>query len=440
MDKNKFDVIIAGAGLAGLMAGLILQSQGMQVLMLEKREQAGGLCGTQVIDGYEFSIACNDFGSGFRTALEKAGIAYPFLKATTVFHFEHTSLRLPPDLATVFKLVPHTLDLVRFGTGLKKYTFLGEAMERSIRSGKLRNVVSMLAYALAMPPSDVRIDALKEGMSKRFNYGYEKSMIPKGGPERLIAAMVKYFTSMGGNLHLEEEFLSQERTEDGRKVHTSRGVYDCRFLVSSQPRWDKYREGMKESLPISMIYVALKSAFEFPAGITTLADLPGNVEVWMDMLDQGKLPEKFGFHITKSDLRNLGYYTVTINFLSPRGYDKWPELPRRQAMDYVLSRAETLLPGFNDAILHKKFISPREFEKLYGRSSQNFKYVLREGEGKPDIYDPGEDMYYIGNAVYPPGEHAGGAVLSALYATEMLLKDRQQQTVLSEAEMAPEDL
>ena len=35
---------------------------------------------------------------------------------------------------------------------------------------------------------------------------------------------------------------------------------------------------------------------------------------------------------------------------------------------------------------------------------------------KPSIYDSNHGVYHIGNSVYPPGEHAGAAVLSAKLA------------------------
>ena len=54
---SEFDVAILGAGLSGLTTGLHLQAAGRSTVILERRGEAGGLCGTHQLDGYEFVIA-----------------------------------------------------------------------------------------------------------------------------------------------------------------------------------------------------------------------------------------------------------------------------------------------------------------------------------------------------------------------------------------------
>ena len=61
-------VIVVGSGLAGLVAALRMQQAGYYVEVFEKSNRFGGLCGTHVLDSYEFVLACNDFGSGLPEA------------------------------------------------------------------------------------------------------------------------------------------------------------------------------------------------------------------------------------------------------------------------------------------------------------------------------------------------------------------------------------
>src|SRR5262245_60285697 len=58
------DVIVIGAGLAGLTAALNLQHAGRKTLVLERLDRAGGLCGMFDHEGHAFTIGCNDFGGG----------------------------------------------------------------------------------------------------------------------------------------------------------------------------------------------------------------------------------------------------------------------------------------------------------------------------------------------------------------------------------------
>lgn len=50
---KKYDVIVVGAGVSGLLAALTLSKHGKKVLVLEKGEHLGGNCNSYVVDGYQ---------------------------------------------------------------------------------------------------------------------------------------------------------------------------------------------------------------------------------------------------------------------------------------------------------------------------------------------------------------------------------------------------
>ncbi len=72
MDDYSYDVIIVGAGMAGLTAACYLSRAGKKVLLIEKNNECGGLVSTFKTDGFSFD-------AGVR-ALEDAGIIKPMLK------------------------------------------------------------------------------------------------------------------------------------------------------------------------------------------------------------------------------------------------------------------------------------------------------------------------------------------------------------------------
>ena len=51
MNSDKYDVIVVGAGVAGLSAARILTKGGMKVVVLEARDRAGGYILTALV-GY----------------------------------------------------------------------------------------------------------------------------------------------------------------------------------------------------------------------------------------------------------------------------------------------------------------------------------------------------------------------------------------------------
>jgi phytoene dehydrogenase-like protein len=50
---KKYDVIVVGAGVSGLLAALTLSKHGKKVLVLEKKRHLGGNCNSYMVDGYQ---------------------------------------------------------------------------------------------------------------------------------------------------------------------------------------------------------------------------------------------------------------------------------------------------------------------------------------------------------------------------------------------------
>ncbi|MGD9780278.1 phytoene desaturase family protein [Methanomethylovorans sp.] len=50
---KKYDVIVVGAGVTGLLSALVLAKHGKKVLILEKSKQVGGNCNSYVVDGFQ---------------------------------------------------------------------------------------------------------------------------------------------------------------------------------------------------------------------------------------------------------------------------------------------------------------------------------------------------------------------------------------------------
>jgi phytoene dehydrogenase-like protein len=72
MNEKHYDIIIAGAGMAGLTAGAYLSQYGYKVLICEQAEKAGGLVSSFEYKGFTFD-------AGIR-AIEDSGIVFPMLK------------------------------------------------------------------------------------------------------------------------------------------------------------------------------------------------------------------------------------------------------------------------------------------------------------------------------------------------------------------------
>ncbi|HEX7487719.1 MAG TPA: FAD-dependent oxidoreductase, partial [Anaeromyxobacteraceae bacterium] len=69
---SRYDTIVVGAGIAGLVAASELQRRGHRVLVLEHNHQAGGLMSGMWRRGFYFDVGCQSF--------EDMGIVFPLLE------------------------------------------------------------------------------------------------------------------------------------------------------------------------------------------------------------------------------------------------------------------------------------------------------------------------------------------------------------------------
>lgn len=423
--KELFDTIVIGSGIAGLTAALRLQRQGQRVLVIERRSTAGGLCGTMNFDGYEFALACNDFGCRTQREMAALGVPIAFHTRASRFFNESGYLQLPPDLRSALKLLgqaPSILRVLRAIRSTSGSEYLGSLLERHRVPILLRDLIGIAAYGLGTPLSALPVETLVSAFSKKWNYGYDRATSPHGGPGMLIARMVQRLEENGGTLLLGTDCSLIEGAGAQHHVVTTNGDFIARAVISSEGRWNEYPKESRASLSVSMLLLALPHSLHLPPGIHTLGYFPTGCAEWMEQLESGERPARFGFHLFRCDLpARPDHYTANIYFFLPRGWEDPDDARMRWAEGFILEHVERLVPGLGKAALYKRFLSPRAFGLHTGMSSVVVPKMLPAGFKKPDSYDAIRDIHFVGNSVYPPGEHAAGAVLSGLLAAEKIL-------------------
>jgi len=423
------DVIVVGAGLAGLTAALRLAREGREVLVLERRAQAGGLCGTYTRDGYEFVIGCNDFGTGMVKHMAELGVPVRFVQRRTRFVLATETYHVPPTPGTFLLALKHAPDIVRLvramsaKDGAPRYQYLGEVVEHALEDSAFADFIASLSYAVGLAPSAFALEDIKAALSKDLGYGYDKPSIPVGGPGALAQAMCTRLAELGGTLRLSTACERIEREGEVKRVVTDQGTFSARHVITSQGRWDQYPAEARPSLAASVLHLAVKRSFAFPEGLHTLTCFPANVAGWLGQLDRGELPGEFGFHCFPTpDLPHTEYYPINVYCFLPRGMENpAPDVVERVTR-YILERAERLLPGLSSALLYKSFVSAGEYVRLHGLASTPVPRAGRAGFHKPQAYEPERDLHHVGNSVLPPGDHAGAAVLSGLQAAQAILQ------------------
>lgn len=420
--SEAYDVIVVGAGLAGLIAALHTQSQGLRTLVLERNAHAGGLCGTFELEGAEFVRACNDFGTGLMRELDALGVAIEFEHPLARFHFADGTIQLRPDLPTILRLGRRLPGIVAMFRAGRKVETLGALIDRAVADPLLADLACLPAFAMMRSPDDVSIRMLSEIMSKDLGYGYERSSVPVGGPGVLTQRLTERLAALGGTLELGVEQRGSRREDGLHHLQTTRGEYRARALISSEGRWDAYPEASRPGLRCAGYLASLRSTLPFPERVHTLDWFCRDVAGMLRRLEAGVPDDAPAFHLFRSKLPGSPeHYTVNVFVPVARGEeDLSPE--RRVALQAHLRRQlERLLPGFSGALRFDRLLSPREYEACAGVVPAPSPLVAPIGFDKPPIYDAERDVYFVGTSVGPPGEHAGAAVLSGRRAAQAVV-------------------
>ncbi len=423
--------IVIGAGLAGLVSALSLQKAGLEVTLIDQRAQAGGLCGTFILDNREFVIACNDFGKGLVKLLSELGVNFPFKYKKSSVLYRDEWFNAAPDLKMLWQLRHEWRNVFSLLGGIiaqqlphREPQSMERFANRLTSAGAVNDLSKLIAYFMGVSPRDIHTSFF--GLDGKYNYGYTTMACPAGGPQALVKAIVNVFLQQGGKLLLNTRYIQHRKQGhhfytdvSNNELHT----LEADYLVDTREQQSLYPADTKRGLPLSMLCLAIKSDFPYPENTHTLTYLEPDISRWFGQLDQGIQPERFGFHVFKSDLGTNADNTYTLNlyFYLPRGVTQLEAGERTIYSKYLLDRLEKLLPGIKNHLAYNRMLTPDDFVALHGLSSRVMPFVCPHQKPSNTSSEPG--LFYAGHTVYPPGEHAGAAALSgALVAQQIIAK------------------
>lgn len=420
---NSPDVIVVGAGLAGLVSAISLLQRGYSVTILERRSVAGGLCGSTNINGYTFTLACNDFGSSMRQYLADLGMSLPFDEHASMWHIGGEKYVLPPTPDTAKLLADHKPDSDRMANEISKpgledrYESAADLVAATIHDPGFADFQTLPSYVSGLDPAAHRLDWFLQGSSKNPDYGYGTLITPPEGPQQITDALVARVSDLGGQLHYDTDVHQIRQGSHGKVVTTSHGVFQARSVVSSQGRFSS--DTPRSGLELATLHLATRPNVPFPSGIHTVGSLPVGLRHWLSLLDAGQLPEEFGFHIFPCATTEK-YRSFNVYFYYPRDVAELGETECQAAQEYIVGELDRMMPGFASMIEFQRVVSPAQLKDEQGLRRVSIQDILPRGVDKPGIYDAETDIYHVGNAVGPPAYHACAAVLSGLQAAELL--------------------
>ncbi|WP_048155145.1 NAD(P)/FAD-dependent oxidoreductase [Methanosarcina sp. Kolksee] len=179
---KKYDAVVVGAGISGLLAALTLSKHGKKVLVLEKNQHIGGNCNSYMVDGYQV-----DTGVHAITHLSKGPLKrlmdnyFDFLPVFEDYgHYyirtENAFVKVPSNLKdfVTFDILPRKDRLILSQTLTKAFTLSSFGIDLSDRA-----VYDFLPKSLSKDTYDF-VDtmsislsgkSMKETSAKRILYG-----------------------------------------------------------------------------------------------------------------------------------------------------------------------------------------------------------------------------------------------------------------------------
>ncbi len=328
---TQYDIVIIGAGLAGLSAGALLARRGWRVLLLERSGSVGGRASFVERDGFVWEygqhshrlgpdgIAARVFRelgetirwsdpAGHRAYLYRDGRLYPrpegplgFLRSPLL------SFRARLTFLRVYKR------LLGEDPALWYSSTLLEWYRERFRDPEVERLLSFLGLTVMLPyPERVSagevIQFLKRAAKARVKQGE-----PAGGMKQVLGTLERVFATYGGTLHRHER-VQEILVKDGAAVgvRTDAAMYEASKVVAAFPlfrlfdaiseRWfasdfAAYVKGIVPSSGVSIDFVFDEAPTPYPGSILG-ADLPLWVKLRSnnapDMAPEGKYVSTWG--------------------------------------------------------------------------------------------------------------------------------------------------
>ncbi len=444
--RDKYDIIVIGAGVGGLVSAALLSKLGKKILIIEKEPKPGGYLNEFKRDEFTFDVSLhllNGCNSGGYTAelFRKCGIAddIKFLKPKYLYRsvFPDFDVRIPHNLAEhndiLAKLFPKSRNELESLMAVMSKIFLEvnnqspskrisasmlpylknsyeKVLSEHITDVKLKAILSQLWMYFGSTPSSVRaIDFCYP----YFDYVINGGCYPEGGSYVIAKALVKRIKEQGGDILLNkraDKILVDKGTCRG--VQCGDSAFLCDTVISNVDLRatafemigrDKWAQACAKK--INTVEPSI-SAVEIFLGLSR--DLktayPDDYEIFVN--NNYDADEQY-----KDSLRNkadrapfaIGLYSnidrfaaaegesaVTIIMLS--GYDYWKaktkeeyKEKKEEVADILINRAAKIVPEIKKYIKKKIVATPLTFERYTSNSKGAIYGYAQTASGKREV-------------------------------------------------------
>ncbi len=292
--SEKYDVVIIGAGIGGLVCGCYLAKAGLKVLIVEQQNKPGGYCTSFERDGYRFDVGVRYFGGINNGTLGKILNELEIKKEIKFNQFDPTDKIITPDNVTYIRINPHDTilefkknfhkeknnierffsfvmknEFVNVYTKVKNMTF-SDMLDRSFNDPRLKFIMNAIIFSnTGLISNEIRaIFAIILFRVYLLDPGY----YPNGGIQVFPNVLAAIFKKAGGDLILSKRvikiLISNQNIkgvmlEDKREINTDSVISNSdatqlfRQLLNIKCREAKIISRLKPSVSAFIVYLGL---------------------------------------------------------------------------------------------------------------------------------------------------------------------------------------
>ena len=424
---DKYDVVIIGAGIGGLVCANYLVKLGMKVLLVEKQPKVGGCCTSFTKDGFTFDTgihalgSCRDSGYIGRVLLdlglkEKASIKRTDPSDVIIISedkysirnslentIEEFQLKFPGEARNIKKF----FEFLAYTTLLELYIKLDgktfrDLLNRFFSDKKLKSTISVFLGCLQLPSDKVC------GLSTAILYKefiLDGGYYPRGGMQKFSDMFADNFVHNGGDLRANTavtKIISKNGKVEGVMIEGENYI-KAKYVVSCCDAMTTFFELLDDNQAVGGIRNRLEkltpssSAFVVYLGLkeTIKEKIPHCCSLWYaPSYETDETLSKL-----YDSILNLSEKYVLFSFLSAHDNEMAPknkesicliigapylskefwQKNKKRVAENIIDRASIIVPKLADMIEVKESASPLTFHKF----TQNFHGAFRGWASTP---------------------------------------------------------
>jgi phytoene dehydrogenase-like protein len=474
--NDKFDIIVVGAGIGGLVSAALASKYGKKVLIVDKNPFAGGYVSSMKQNGFVF-----DQGIIFISGVKNNGEFYKILEELDLdkkielvcfdvlgkicspnyeVKFRADRKRMAEELASFFpnesesisnflwdceKLLDEIVAMPaksmilpkQFPTFFKYRTkMLEDVINEHFQNPTLKSFFLSHPFFLSEPKDSVLVSALRMASALAGDLFY-----PKGGMQSLADAFVEKIQNYGGEILLNTE-VDKVLINDNAAYGVSHGGYNyfADHIISDIDPWHLQNNMLNDEFKTHKYFQSLnqntvgRSAFMLYLGVTMEIDSSNCYLSYVpeDIPIDGFNHKTTGIAILIPSLIDPSMapdnsHTLIIEVPAPYSYKgNWMATANKsdyeflidEVSDAVIKSAEKVIPNLSKNIVHQGYATPISFEKLtYNREGSTMGWT-KTPKNMQKMWGrkfPIQNLYQTGQWSGP----FGGVLGSSLYGQEI---------------------